>query len=194
MNLRPISLAIGTVWLISGCATPPKSGSDASGTAVAAVMKPTRGNNVTGTVWFVQDGPVVDIRGRISGLTPNQEHGFHIHEKGDCSSEDAMSAGGHLNPTAKLHGPPDGEHHAGDLPAIHADAKGEASVHARVAGSVLGSGAGDVAGKALVIHAQPDDYATQPSGNSGARIACGVISTTAGRDAAGNPIQIPKDL
>jgi Cu-Zn family superoxide dismutase len=161
---------------------------------VVAVLQPTRGNNVSGTVWFLQDGAMVDVRGRVSGLAPNQEHGFHVHEKGDCSSEDAMSAGEHLNPTAKRHGPPEGEHHAGDLPALKADAKGEASIHARVAGTVLGAGAGDLAGKALVVHARSDDYATQPSGNSGARIACGVISTTAGRDAAGNPIQIPKDL
>ncbi len=137
---------------------------------------------------------MVDVRGRVSGLTPNQEHGFHVHETGNCSSVDAMSAGEHLNPAAKRHGPPEAEHHAGDLPALKADANGVASVHARVTGNVLGSGAGDFAGKALIVHARPDDYATQPSGNSGARIACGVISTTPGRDAAGNPIQIPKDL
>ena len=193
MNLRPVFITICAAWLI-GCAVPRTSAPASSGTGVAAVLQPTRGNNVTGTVWFVQDGPVVDVRGRVSGLTPNQEHGFHVHEKGDCSSVDAMSAGEHLNPKAKPHGPPEGEHHAGDLPALKADAKGEASVHARVAGTVLGSGAGDLAGKALVVHARPDDYATQPSGNSGARIACGVISTTSGRDAAGNPIQVPKDL
>jgi Cu-Zn family superoxide dismutase len=134
------------------------------------------------------------MRGRITGLVPNQEHGFHVHEKGDCSSDDAMSAGGHLNPDGKRHGPPTGEHHAGDVPSIKADANGVATVRTRVAGTLLGSGAADIAGKALVVHASPDDYTTQPTGNSGARIACGVIGVGSGRDASGNAVPIPKDL
>jgi Cu-Zn family superoxide dismutase len=137
---------------------------------------------------------VKQIVGRISGLAPNQIYGFHVHEKGDCSSGDGMSAGGHFNPTGKPHGPPDGEHHAGDLPSLKADASGIAIVDVRVSGSVLGSGASDFYGKAVVVHALPDDYTTQPSGNSGPRIACGVIGTSVGRDAAGNPILVPKDL
>jgi nucleoside-diphosphate-sugar epimerase len=85
---------------------------------VATTLQPTTGNTAAGTVWFIADGGDVRIRGRITGLKANQEHGFHVHEKGDCSSGDAMSAGGHLNPSGKPHGPPSGEHHAGDLPAL----------------------------------------------------------------------------
>jgi Cu-Zn family superoxide dismutase len=179
---------------LAGCAATPSGSSPAPSDYVVATLQPTRGNTAAGTVFFSQQGGDVVLRGRITGLKPNQEHGFHVHEKGDCSSDDAMSAGGHLNPDGKRHGPPTGEHHAGDVPAIRADANGVATVNTRIAGTLLGSGAGDIAGKALVVHAMPDDYTTQPTGNSGARIACGVIGIASGRDAAGNAVPIPKDL
>jgi Cu-Zn family superoxide dismutase len=73
---------------------------------VAATLQPTRGNSAAGAVWFIAEGADLRIRGRVTGLLPNQEHGFHVHEKGDCSSGDGMSAGGHFNPTGKPHGPP----------------------------------------------------------------------------------------
>lgn len=189
MNLHHAVLPVFGTLLVAACATAP-----APTPYVVAVLQPTRGNTAAGTLWLSQDGPNVLVRGRVSGLKPNQEHGFHIHEQGDCSSGDGMSAGGHLNPNGKPHGPQQGEHHAGDLPALKADAGGNAEVRVRVTGTVLGSGAGDFAGKALIVHVSPDDYATQPTGNSGARIACGAISTTAGQDAAGNALPIPKDL
>ena len=129
---------------------------------------------------------------RVTGLKPNQEHGFHVHEKGDCSSGDAMSAGGHLNPSGKPHGPPSGEHHAGDLPALKADGAGSATIDTRVRG--LAGGPSEFAGKALVVHLSPDDYTTQPTGNSGARIACGVIAATPPRDAGGQPLAPPRDM
>jgi superoxide dismutase, Cu-Zn family len=119
----------------------------------------------------------VVVRADVAGLTPNREHGFHVHEKGDCSAPDASSAGEHLNPDAKPHGSPQGVHHAGDLPSLKADASGVASVSFEVKGSLLGAGAQDLMGKALVVHADPDDYSSQPAGNSGRRIACGVIAT-----------------
>ena len=189
MKLRHAVVSLVVALLAVGCAAPPPPAPYA-----VAVLQATRGNTAVGTVWFQQDGPEVLVRGRITGLKPNQEHGFHVHEKGDCSSGDGMSTGGHLNPTAKPHGPQNGEHHAGDLPALKADANGSAQVRMHIAGTVLGTGTADLAGKALIVHAGPDDYVTQPTGNSGARIACGVISTTAGRDAAGNEVPIPKDL
>ena len=114
-----------------------------------------------------------------------------MHEKGDCSSGDGMSTGGHFNPTGKPHGPPAGEHHAGDLPALKADARGDATFDFHVPRSVLAAGPSAFAGKALIVHAGPDDYTTQPTGNSGARIACGVISTQPGRDIAGNEVPPP---
>lgn len=183
-------LALVAAALAAGCAdTPP-----AAPSYVVSTLQPTRGSTAAGTVWLSQEGPQVLVRGRVTGLTPNQEHGFHVHEKGDCSSGDGMSAGGHLNPTGKPHGPPTGEHHAGDLPSVKADATGTATVRTRVTGTLLGGGAADIAGKALVVHAAPDDYATQPTGNSGARIACGVIGRAAGRDASGNAIPAPEEL
>jgi Cu-Zn family superoxide dismutase len=187
MKLHPASLPLVVSLLGLGCATSP-----APPSYVATTLQPTAGNTAAGTVWFMADGADVRIRGRVTGLKASQEHGFHVHEKGDCSSVDAMSAGGHLNPTGKPHGPPTGEHHAGDLPALKADAAGNATIDSRVRG--LAGGPTEFAGKALVVHVSPDDYTTQPTGNSGARIACGVISSTPGRDAAGNALPAPKDL
>jgi len=195
MNPSPAlatAFALAAAALV-GCTAMPSAPSPPSD-YVVATLQPTRGNTAAGTVFFSQQGGDVVLRGRVTGLKPNQEHGFHVHEKGDCSSDDAMSAGGHLNPDAKRHGPQSGEHHAGDVPAIRADANGVATVNTRIAGTLLGSGAADIAGKALVVHAMPDDYTTQPTGNSGARIACGVIGVASGRDAAGNVVPIPKDL
>jgi Cu-Zn family superoxide dismutase len=175
--------------LLAGCASPP-----GNAPFVVATLEPTRGSTTAGSVWFVQEGSELQLLGRVSGLRPNQEHGFHVHEKGDCSSGDGMSAGGHFNPSGKPHGPRAGEHHAGDLPALRADANGRATVRVRIAGNVLAAGPADFAGKALIVHAMPDDYTTQPTGNSGARLACGVISSTRGQDAGGRALPIPADL
>jgi Cu-Zn family superoxide dismutase len=191
MKLHPLVVPLFVASLAAACTSSPSS---TTAPSFVAVLHPTRGNSTAGTVWLTQEGSEVLMRGRITGLVPGQEHGFHIHEKGDCSSGDGMSAGGHLNPSAQPHGPQQAAHHAGDLPALKADASGMAAVRMKVEGSVLGSGAGDLAGKALVVHASPDDYATQPTGNSGARIACGVVSGTAGVDAEGRSVPIPKDL
>ena len=200
MKLQPAVVALALSLLASACSAPspgvaPAAGPAADAAAVfVAALRPTQGNSAAGTVWLAQEGPQVVLRGRIGGLKADQQHGFHVHEFGDCSSADATSAGGHLNPGSKPHGPPDAAHHAGDLPALRADAAGNAEVRMKVEGTLLGSGAADIAGKALVVHAAPDDYTTQPTGNSGARIACGVISTRPGRDVEGKPITMPKDL
>ena len=129
MKLHPAALALLVSLLGLSCAAP-----SAPPSYVATTLQPTTGNTATGTVWFIADGSDVRIRGRITGLKANQEHGFHVHEKGDCSSGDAMSAGGHLNPSGKPHGPPSGEHHAGDLPALKADSAGTATLDSRVPG------------------------------------------------------------
>ena len=185
MRINSFTATLLAALLVLGCATPPAPA------FVATTLEPTRGNTATGPVWFIADGADVRVRGRVSGLTPNQEHGFHVHEKGDCSSGDGMSSGGHYNPTAKPHGPPSGEHHAGDQPALKADAAGNATIDARLRG--ISGGPTEFAGKALIVHASPDDYTTQPTGNSGARIACGVISATAPRDAGGQVLPLPRD-
>ena len=180
------ALPLLTALLGVGCATP------APPSYLATTLQATSGNTAAGTVWFIADGADIRIRGRVTGLKPNQEHGFHVHEKGDCSSGDGMSSGGHFNPNGKPHGPPGGEHHAGDLPALKADGAGAATIDSRVRG--LARGPNEFAGKALIVHLSPDDYSTQPTGNSGARIACGVITATSPRDAGGQVLSLPRDM
>jgi len=141
----------------------------------SATLAPTAGNTTSGTVTFTQKGDKVTVEAKLSGLTPGG-HGFHIHEKGDCSAPDAMSAGGHFNPAGKPHGSPDTpDHHAGDMPMLQADASGNATLTADLTGVAVGSGAGDIVGKSVIVHKDADDYKTQPTGNSGARVGCGVI-------------------
>ncbi|WP_375138942.1 superoxide dismutase family protein [Azohydromonas caseinilytica] len=142
-----------------------------------ATLSPTQGQNARGMVGFHDmGGGQVMVHARLTGLAPNAEHGFHVHEKGDCSAPDASSAGGHFNPSGQPHGPQDAAHHMGDMPNLRTDANGNADVRIMLQGVSVGSGAGDIVGRAVVVHAQPDDYRSQPAGNSGARIACGVIA------------------
>src|SRR5207237_727941 len=132
--------------------------------------------DVTGTVKFTQSGDKVHMEARVAGLTPGA-HGFHIHEKGDCSSGDGMSAGGHFNPLSKPHAHvATPERHAGDLPPLEANASGVAALDADLDVIKVGAGPTDVIGHAVIVHAAPDDFTTQPTGNSGARVACGVIA------------------
>jgi superoxide dismutase, Cu-Zn family len=145
--------------------------------AVAQVA-PTQGNTVTGSVALAPASAGVHITGAIQGLKPDAEFGFHIHEKGDCSAPDGSSAGAHFNPTQAQHGNPTGSaHHAGDMVNIRSNSEGIAQVDTTAAGTTLhGDPTTDVMGKAIVVHESPDDYTTQPSGNSGKRVACGVIA------------------
>lgn len=135
------------------------------------------GSKVTGDLALAATNDGVSISGQIIGLPPNSEHGFHVHETGDCSAPNAKSAGEHLNPTQAMHGGPSAtQRHLGDLPNVQADASGMASISTTIAGATLrDGGANDLMGKALIVHAKRDDYVTQPSGDSGDRIACGVI-------------------
>ena len=159
--------------LAAGCASMMSS----SGTA-AANLAPTAGNRAAGTVTFTPMGDRVRVVAKVTGLTQGM-HGFHIHEKGDCSAADAMSAGGHFNPTNKPHGnPAAGDHHGGDMPMLEADAAGNAALDVTLDTITLDTGASGVVGRAVVVHKDPDDYKPQPTGNSGARVACGVIAAT----------------
>ena len=172
MNCKSIRLAtpLALVALLAACATP-------SGPAANAQLLATRGNTTSGDVKFVQQGGKVIITGEIRGLKPNAEHGFHVHETGDCSSGDGMSAGGHFNPSAKAHGAHGvGEQHAGDLPSLKADANGTAKFSFESTTLAVGSGAADAIGRGLIVHRDPDDYKTQPTGNAGPRLACAVIT------------------
>lgn len=144
-------------------------------------LKPTRGSKTFGEATFEQAGAKVHVLVNVRGLKAGQEHGFHIHEVGDCSSGDGLSAKGHFNPFGKAHGRADAaEHHAGDLPSLKGSVgKGKAAGHGKMdvmlEGITLESGPASIVGRGLIIHADPDDHRTQPTGNAGARIACGVI-------------------
>jgi len=159
-----------SILALSACATP------ASNPSAVGVLQPTIGNSVSGTVTFKQLGDSVLVTGTISGLKPNQEHGFHVHEKGDCSGGDGMGAGGHFNPDVRAHGAHgQGSHHAGDLPSLKADADGEAEVNFTSKTISVVSGATQIVGRGLIVHRDPDDFKTQPAGNAGPRLACAVI-------------------
>lgn len=140
-------------------------------------LTPTQGNNVRGLVVFHQMDGQVMVHARLTGLRPLGEHGFHVHEAGNCASPDGSSAGGHFNPDGKPHGPQGAAHHAGDMPALKADANGVVDQKFALSGVTVDSGAAGVVGRAVIVHAQADDYTTQPTGNSGARLACGVIAS-----------------
>lgn len=162
---------VAAAFFVTACATPP------SGPSASAQLMATTGNTATGQVQFTQKGDKVLVTGEVRGLKPNAEHGFHVHEKGDCSSGDGMSAGGHFNPEGKAHGAyGHGEHHAGDVPSLKADATGTARFSFESRTLSVGSGTADVVGRGLIVHRDPDDFKTQPTGNSGPRLACGVIA------------------
>lgn len=138
------------------------------------MLAPTKGNQVRGLVTFTAVEGGVRVVADVDGLTPGA-HGFHIHEFGDCSAPDASSAGGHYNPTKKHHGAPDDkDRHVGDLGNIVADARGHGH-YDRVDKVIELNGKNSILGKSFIVHEKADDYKTQPTGNAGARQACGVI-------------------
>ena len=142
-------------------------------TQAGAQLESKSGSQVTGRVTFKKVGDDVQVVADIQNLKPGK-HGFHIHEKGDCSAPDAASAGAHFNPTQKHHGGPANlDHHSGDLGNIEADASGKA--HLDWKGHLSLTGKDSIIGKSVVVHEKEDDLKTDPSGNSGARIACGTI-------------------
>ena len=139
-----------------------------------AVIHPTKGHAADGKVTFTVDDKGVRIVADIDGLKPGK-HGFHIHEFGDCSAEDGTSAGGHFNPTNKKHGCPDSpEHHVGDLGNISADNRGHAHVDI-FNKEIKFEGKNNIIGRSVIIHSDPDDCTSQPAGNAGSRVGCGVI-------------------
>ena len=153
--------------VFAACSRSPKS-------AVAEMLAKS-GSAVTGQISFVQQKDGVLVQVALTGLTPGL-HGFHIHENGDCSAEDASSAGAHFNPTSEQHGAPTAEnHHVGDFGNVVADDSG-AGKYERVLSFISLSGVNSIIGKSVVVHADADDMAAQPAGNSGARVACGVIA------------------
>lgn len=140
----------------------------------SCILNPTQGNKVQGVVTFTKVEGGVKIVAVVSNLTPGQ-HGFHIHEFGDCSAPDGSSAGGHFNPKNVQHGAPDAlERHAGDLGNLVADDHGNAH-YERIDKVIRLEGPDTIIGRSVVVHANADDFKTQPTGNAGGRQACGVI-------------------
>ena len=169
--MRHSLIAVGVAVLVSGCmhkfSEAPKA---------TAELAPTKNSIVRGFANFVQLGDKVRVTVSLSGLAPNTEFGFHIHEVGDCTSGDGMSTKGHFNPFGKPHAQA-GMHdrHAGDLPSIRSDKLGHVATVSDVDGITVTPGPASIVGRGLIVHAQADDYKTQPTGNAGARNACGVI-------------------
>jgi Cu-Zn family superoxide dismutase len=140
-----------------------------------AVLHPTAGNKVSGTVTFTEIADGVQVHAEITGLTPSK-HGFHVHEFGDCSAPDAMSAGAHFNPTNQPHaGPDDAARHVGDMGNVEANASGKATLDYVDHDMSLTNDQKSVIGRSVIVHVKADDLKTQPTGDSGARVACGVI-------------------
>jgi superoxide dismutase, Cu-Zn family len=132
-------------------------------------------SKVSGSATFVEKDGAVEVTITAEGLKPG-DHAWHVHEKGDCSAPDATSAGAHFNPANAKHGAPDAaEHHAGDFGNMTADKAGKATTTVTMKGVTLDDGATTLVGKALIVHEKADDFKTQPTGNAGARVACGVI-------------------
>jgi Cu-Zn family superoxide dismutase len=150
--------------------------------AGAAATQPAMGN-VTGTAKFTQtDKSTVQMVVDLKGLAPNSTHGIHVHEKGDLTAPDLTSAGGHYDPAmTKQHGGPDSpKRHGGDAGNLQADAKGNAHLELTLSGVSL-TGDNSLVGRSVIIHEKADDLHSNPSGNSGARIAGGVIEKSSGK-------------
>lgn len=180
-----VGLAAGALLVVGSTTT---FAQPASGGASADV-KLANGQSV-GTATFTEEPGGVRLRLTARGLPPGQ-HGIHVHETGKCDGPDFMSAGAHFNPTTHQHGlkNPQGAH-GGDLPNLTVGADGSANFNEMLKDVSLGSGANSLLktdGTALVIHAAPDDEMTDPSGNSGARLACGLIMRAAAAAPAAQP-------
>jgi Cu-Zn family superoxide dismutase len=163
---------IGAATLVACQSTPFKS----SDKTARANLEAKSGSNVAGYVDFTERSDKVRVSVKVSGLKPNSQHGFHVHEKGDCSSADGLSAGGHFNPDGLPHGHSgQPKRHAGDMVNLSADSKGEVTTSFEVDTMRVDIGKHGILNRAVVVHANPDDYVSQPVGNAGARLACGLI-------------------
>lgn len=178
------ALAFATAVALAGCAAPAPKDEAADVPAARSTaqsgqanLASASGSLVSGRVALVPMADGVHLTGTLGGFLPNSTHAIHVHEKGDCSAVDASSAGGHFNPTASAHGRASAPvHHAGDMDNLVAGADGTAQLDIHLRGVTLGgNAANDIAGRSIVVHAAADDYTSQPAGNSGARVACGVI-------------------
>jgi Cu-Zn family superoxide dismutase len=180
------TLSLVAALALAGCASRPPvapAAADAKATesffgrtkAAVATLSPSATGGALGIVTFATSGGAIDVHVVATGLVPGSVHGFHVHENGNCASPDFASAGGHFNPAKQAHGPQAGPHHMGDMPSLLADPEGRIDTRFTLNGVALGGTDGYV-GHAVILHAGPDDYQTQPTGNSGGRLSCGVIA------------------
>jgi Cu-Zn family superoxide dismutase len=180
MTIRNILLAGVAAFslALAGCHHDDKDHHDHARAAAGAVaicnVEPTKGNSAKGVVTFTQKGDKVTIVAHISGLTANQKHGFHIQEGMECG-EDGMLAKGHYNPDKHEHGDPGKDNrHAGDMGNLEANADGVAHLELTVDNISVNGAKNPVVGHAIIVHAKTDDF-SQPVGNAGPRIGCGII-------------------
>ncbi len=166
--MKKFVLVSVSLLILGACAT-------AMGPSASTTLAPTTGSTATGTVNFMQLGDgAVEVTVDLSGVPPGV-HGFHVHDKGDCG-DNGTAAGGHFYPTAAPHGAPEAtSHHAGDFGNVTADANGVVSARFTTRSIKVEAGPNSVVGHAVILHANPDDLTTQPTGNAGGRIACGVV-------------------
>ncbi|HYO76163.1 MAG TPA: superoxide dismutase family protein [Thermoanaerobaculia bacterium] len=168
--MKKLVLFSVSLVLLASCA------SMSSGPRAMATLAPTSGSTAAGTVNLTQlANGGVEVVANLTGVPPGV-HGFHIHERGDCG-DNGNAAGGHYNPTGTPHGAPNADaHHAGDFGNITADANGNATARFTTRSISVAEGPITAVGHAIILHANPDDLTTQPTGNAGARIACGVVT------------------
>lgn len=177
------ALAVSFVLGAAGCQGPAPESEPAGETGPVSEPAPRRAvaslqalgdSGVTGTVTFTETDAGIEIEAHVNGLTPGA-HGFHVHERGDCSAPDGTSAGGHFAPSGQPHGAPGPASHAGDYGNIEADESGHGMLLTTANWITFDRGPNAVAGRAVIVHAGADDLTTQPTGNAGGRVACGVI-------------------
>ncbi len=176
-----LAVVAGAALIAAGCSSTPTStttttAAPPAGAQAKATIEPRSGSNVSGWATFTDRSTggvavVVHIENAPPGL-----HGLHVHEKGDCSAADASSAGGHFNPGENPHaGPTDMHRHAGDLGNITIEANGTGHLELVTDLLTVKPGPNSVAGKAVIFHEKADDMQTQPTGNAGGRLGCGVV-------------------
>lgn len=174
--MKRIAFATLPLLILAACGHQQDPVSSQTGVEVfTTTIVPTEGNSAQGVVNFRRTGDGIAVSANIEGLEANAQHGFHIHQYGDCTAPDGSSAGGHFNPTGERHGSRhDEERHAGDLGNLESNADGIATLE-YIDERLTMDGANSILGRGMVVHAQADDYETQPTGDAGGRIGCGVI-------------------
>lgn len=179
MNKRfaALPLLVVSATLLAACSGMQMGSGKPGATASLVPTQAITPNSTVGNVSFTALDHGVRVAGEVRGLPPNTEHGFHIHEKGDCG-DNGNASGGHFNPAGGTHGKYGAAgSHAGELPSLVADANGVARFSVDNHAISLTPGAtNNVIGRALVVHRDRDDFTTQPAGNSGPRVACAVIT------------------